>query len=118
MLFIDQRKLNNMNFRKNIINKNNINNNFNHNNQNNNNYKNTAENNQINVKKENIKQASNSNASNIIEKHQFSKHHFHYYISQLPSKMQSSPDYMFLNSLKDIFSPEIYKILIKILYFL
>ena len=81
MLFIDNKKLNNMNFRKNIINKNNINNNFNHNSQNNNNYQNTAENNQINVKKENIKQASNSNASNIIEKHQSSKHHFHHYIS-------------------------------------
>ena len=116
MLFIDNKKLNNMNFRKNIINKNNINNNFNHNSQNNNNYQNTAENNQINVKKENIKQTSNSNVSNIIEKHQSSKHHFHHYISQLPPKMQSSPDYMFLNSLKDIFSPEIYKILIKILY--
>ena len=38
MLFIDHKKLNNMNFRKNIINKNNINNNI----QNNNNYQNTA----------------------------------------------------------------------------
>jgi histone deacetylase complex regulatory component SIN3 len=37
-------------------------------------------------------------------------------MSQLPPKIQSSPDYMFLNSLKDMFSPEIYKILIKILY--
>ena len=112
MLFIDHKKLNNMNFRKNIINKNNINNNI----QNNNNYQNTAENNQINIKKENIKQTQNSNASNIIEKHQTNKHHFHHYMSQLPPKIQSSPDYMFLNSLKDMFSPEIYKILIKILY--
>ena len=112
MLFIDHKKLNNMNFRKNIINKNNINNNI----QNNNNYQNTAENNQINIKKENIKQTQNSNASNIIEKHQTNKHHFQHYMSQLPPKIQSSPDYMFLNSLKDMFSPEIYKILIKILY--
>ena len=105
MLFIDHKKLNNMNFRKNIINKNNINNNI----QNNNNYQNTAENNQINIKKENIKQTQNTNASNIIEKHQTNKHHFHHYMSQLPPKIQSSPDYMFLNSLKDMFSPEIYK---------
>ena len=52
MLFIDHKKLNAINYRKNIINKTNINNNYNiNNNQNNNiNYQTNFENNQPNIK--------------------------------------------------------------------
>ena len=38
------------------------------------------------------------------------------YYSHLSTKIQMSPDYIFFNGLKDLFPPEIYKILIKILY--
>ena len=54
LLFIDHKKINTLNFRKNIQNKNNSNNNQNHSNNNNN--QNNAENAQTNPKKENRKQ--------------------------------------------------------------
>ena len=118
MLFIDHKKLNAINYRKNIINKTNINNNYNINNtQNNNiNYQANFENNQQNIKKENKIQNKNINSSPIIEKAQANKYNYHQDINKIPTKIQSSIDYMFFNGLKDLFPPEIYKILIKILY--
>ena len=117
MLFIDHKKLNTFNFRKNIINKNNINNNnFNQNNQiNNTNYQSNVENNQVNHKKER-QLNQNINSSPTIEKHVIHKYQNQQDMNKIPPKMQSSLDYMFFNGLKQIFSPEIYKILIKILY--
>ena len=114
MLFIDYKKLNTFNFRKNIINKNNIINNTNNNQ--NNNYQNVAENNQSSTKKENRQQNQNLIQTTNNEKHQINKYHYHQYISHLPPKLHTSPDYMFLNGLKTFVSPEVYKILIKILY--
>ena len=118
MLFIDHKKLNAINYRKNIINKTNINNNYNINNtQNNNiNYQGNFENNQQNIKKENKIQNKNINSSPIIEKAQANKYNYHQDINKIPTKIQYSIDYMFFNGLKDLFPPEIYKILIKILY--
>ena len=118
MLFIDHKKLNAINYRKNIINKTNINNNYNINNtQNNNiNYQGNFESNQQNIKKENKIQNKNINSSPIIEKAQANKYNYHQDINKIPTKIQSSIDYMFFNGLKDLFPPEIYKILIKILY--
>ena len=119
MLFIDHKKLNAINYRKNIINKTNINNNYNiNNNQNNNNinYQSNFENNQSNIKKENKLQNKNINSSPVIEKNQVNKYNYHQDINKIPTKIQSSIDYMFFNGLKDLFPPEIYKILIKILF--
>ena len=117
-LFIDTKKLNTSNFRKNINNNNKINtNNEYNNNQNNNiNYQTNIENNQPSIKKENKSQNQIINESLNIEKQPVNKHHYHQDLSKIPTKMQSSIDYMFFNGLKDLFPPEIYKILIKILY--
>ena len=117
-LFIDTKKLNTLNFRKNINNNNKINtNNEYNNNQNNNiNYQTNIENNQSSIKKENKSQNQIINESPNIEKQSVNKHHYHQDLSKIPTKMQSSIDYMFFNGLKDLFPPEIYKILIKILY--
>ena len=117
-LFIDTKKLNTLNFRKNINNNNKINtNNEYNNNQNNNiNYQTNIENNQPSIKKENKSQNQIINESPNIEKQPVNKHHYHQDLSKIPTKMQSSIDYMFFNGLKDLFPPEIYKILIKILY--
>ena len=116
-LFIDTKKLNTLNFRKNINNNNKINtNNEYNNNQNNNiNYQTNIENNQPSIKKENKSQNQIINESPNIEKQSVNKHHYHQDLSKIPTKMQSSIDYMFFNGLKDLFPPEIYKILIKIL---
>ena len=121
LLFIDTKKLNTLNFRKNINNKTNTNNEYNNNNinQNNNNninYQPNIENNQQSIKKENKQQNQIINDSPNIEKHPVTKHHYHQDLNKIPTKMQSSIDYMFFNGLKDLFPPEIYKILIKILY--
>ena len=105
MLFIDYKKLNTFNFRKNIINKNNIINNTNNNQ--NNNYQNVAENNQSSTKKENRQQNQNLIQTTNNEKHQINKYHYHQYISHLPPKLHTSPDYMFLNGLKTFVSPEV-----------
>ena len=114
LLFIDAKKINTLNYRKNMMNKNNINNNSNQ--INNVNYQNSPESNQVNLKKENRQPNQIINNTSNLEKHQISKHHYYQEISHLPPKFKSSPDYTFLNSLKDMFSPEVYKILIKILF--
>ena len=114
LLFIDAKKINTLNYRKNMMNKNNVNNNSNQ--INNVNYQNSPESNQVNLKKENRQPNQIINNTSNLEKHQISKHHYYQEISHLPPKFKSSPDYTFLNSLKDMFSPEVYKILIKILF--
>ena len=114
-LFIDHKKLNTFNFRKNLINK--TNNNINQNIQGNNTiYQSNIDNNQTIPKKENKQQNHNLNSSPNIEKHQMNKFHYQQDINKIPPKMQSSLDYMFFNGLKQLFSPDIYKILIKILF--
>ena len=112
MLFIDHKKLNTFNFRKNLMNKININNNSNQANQPINSSHNTVENNNQSIKKESNKHNQNLEPSPIKEEHSISKH----YYQQSNPKMQVSPDYMLFEGLKKIFPPEIYKILIKILY--
>ena len=106
MLFIDHKKLNTFNFRKNLMNKNIVNNNTNQTIQNNIPNNNIVENAQPANKE--IRQHSPAKEEHIVT----NKHFYH----QLTPKMQSSPDYKFFNGLKEYFPPEIYKILIKILY--
>ena len=117
LIFIDHKRLNIINIKKNIINKNNINNNSNNdankkqNNKTNALDKNSTDNNQLNVKKEIRHQKIKMDLSPKKEKYQIIN-----YYSHLSPKIQMSPDYIFFNGLKDLFPPEIYKILIKILY--
>ena len=117
LIFIDHKRLNIINIKKNIINKNNINNNSNNdankkqNNKTNALDKNSTDNNQLNAKKEIRHQNIKMDLSPKKEKYQIIN-----YYSHLSPKIQMSPDYIFFNGLKDLFPPEIYKILIKILY--
>jgi histone deacetylase complex regulatory component SIN3 len=114
LIFIDHKRLNIINIKKNIINKNNINNNDANKKQNNKTNaldKNSTDNNQLNVKKEIRHQKIKMDLSPKKEKYQIIN-----YYSHLSPKIQMSPDYIFFNGLKDLFPPEIYKILIKILY--
>ena len=114
LIFIDHKRLNIINIKKNIINKNNINNNDANKKQNNKTNaldKNSTDNNQLNVKKEIRHQNIKMDLSPKKEKYQIIN-----YYSHLSTKIQMSPDYIFFNGLKDLFPPEIYKILIKILY--
>ena len=114
LIFIDHKRLNIINIKKNIINKNNINNNDANKKQNNKTNtldKNSTDNNQLNVKKEIRHQNIKMDLSPKKEKYQIIN-----YYSHLSPKIQMSPDYIFFNGLKDLFPPEIYKILIKILY--
>ena len=117
LIFIDHKRLNIINIKKNIINKNNINNNSNNdankkqNSKTNALDKNSTDNNQLNVKKEIRHQNIKMDLSPKKEKYQIIN-----YYSHLSPKIQMSPDYIFFNGLKDLFPPEIYKILIKILY--
>ena len=116
MLFIDHKKLNTINFRKNINNKNNTNSEYNNIQGNNNLYQTNIDNIQQNIKKENKQPNQNINSSPTRENPQIIKHNYHQDINKISTKMQSSLDYMFFNGLKNVFPPEIYKILIKILY--
>ena len=114
LIFIDHKRLNIINIKKNTINKNNINNNDANKKQNNKTNaldKNSTDNNQLNVKKEIRHQNIKMDLSPKKEKYQIIN-----YYSHLSPKIQMSPDYIFFNGLKDLFPPEIYKILIKILY--
>jgi len=114
MIFIDNKKLNTINYRKTFSNKNNTENTVKQNNQSSNdNIPKESENNQISETKKEIKhQNNNINLSPVKEKHQI---HYNYFSNFTP-KMQMSPEYIFFNGLKDLFPPEIYQILIKILY--
>ena len=114
LLFIDYKKINTLNFRKNI-NKNNSNNNI-QNNSNNNINQNNIENTQINQKKENRQQNQTLSPKSYDKYSSISRHHYRHDMNQLAPKIQSSPDFVFFAGLKEIFSPEIYKIIIKILY--
>ena len=114
LLFIDHKKINTLNFRKNIQNKNNSNNNQNHSNNNNN--QNNAENAQTNPKKENRQQNQSLSPKSYDKYSSINHHHYRHDMNLIPPKIQSSPDFLFFSGLKDYFSPEIYKIIIKILY--
>ena len=89
-LFIDYKKINSSNYKKNINNKN-INSN--------------------NTSSSNRNERKNYNSNN--EKHNIIKYRE---ITQSTPKIQSSPDFLFFNRLKDIFHPNIYNIIIKLLY--
>ena len=81
-LFIDHKKLNTFNFRKNLINK--TNNNINQNIQGNNTiYQSNIDNNQTIPKKENKQQNHNLNSSPNIEKHQMNKFHYQQDINKI-----------------------------------
>ena len=114
LLFIDPKKINTLNYRKNNLNKNNSNNiqnNSNHNSNQNNN-----ENAQSNQKKEN-RQQNQSLSPKSYDKYSLpSRYHYRQDMNHLPQKISSNPDFLFFAGLKDIFSPEIYKIIIKILH--
>ena len=114
MIFIDNKKLNTINYRKAFSNKNNTESTVKQNNQNSNdNIPKESDNNQIIETKKEIKhQNNNINISPVKEKHPV---HYNYFSNFTP-KMQMSPEYIFFNGLKDLFPPEIYQILIKILY--
>ena len=115
-LFIDSKKINTLNFRKNNLNKNT---NTNSNIQNNsNNVNQSIEKSQNNQKKESSQKNQNISPKSYDKYASINHHHYRQDINmnQLASKMQSSPDYMFFAGLKDFFTPEIYNIIIKILY--
>lgn len=112
MLFIDYKKLNTINYKKNLISKNNTNNNSKEKNINVNENQNVMENNQSNSKKENKTQNKNLSSTINKEKNQTNDYSFPYFAP----KIQMSPEYLFFNGLKEIFPPEIYQIIIKILY--
>ena len=112
MIFLDHKKLNTINYRKILANKNNINNLQKPNNINNNPNQNTKENNQSSIKKEYKTQNKNLDQSLNNEKNKINDYAFPYYTP----KIQMSPEYIFFNGLKEIFPPEIYEIIIKILY--
>ena len=115
LLFIDSKKISTLNFRKNILNKNNSNNNIQNN-------SNNAVNQNIIEKAQNIQKKENPQQNQSLSPKTYDKlssinhHHYRHDINQLAPKIQSSPDFVFFAGLKEIFSPEIYKIIIKILY--
>ena len=112
MLFIDYKKLNLNNYRKNLTTKNNINNDSKPNNEEDNINKDTKEKNESSIKKEN-KTENKKSDSNITKEKQMT---IDYSFPYLTPKIKMSPEYIFFNGLKEIFPPEIYEILIKILY--
>ena len=116
LLFIDSKKINTLNFRKNNLNKNTNTNSSVQNNSNNINQ--SIEKSQNNQKKENSQKSQNLSPKSYDKYTSINHHHYRHdiYMNQLTPKMQSSPDYMFFAGLKDIFTPEIYNIIIKILY--
>ena len=111
LLFIDAKKINNLNFRKS---KNSSNSNI-QNNSNNAINQNNIEKNQNIQKKESPRQNQNISPKSYDKYSSINHIHYRHDMNQLP-KIQSSPDFAFFKGLKDIFSPEIYKIIIKILY--
>ena len=114
LLFIDPKKINTLNYRKNLLNKNNPNNNI-QNNSNNNINQNNIENNKVNQKNEN-RQQNQTLSPKIYDKYQKHSQNYRHDMNQLAPKIHSSPDFLFFSGLKDFFSAEIYTILIKILY--
>ena len=116
LLFIDSKKINTLNFRKNNLNKNTNTNSSVQNNSNNINQ--SIEKSQNNQKKENSQKNQNLSPKSYDKYTSINHHHYRHdiYMNQLTPKMQSSPDYMFFAGLKEIFTPEIYNIIIKILY--
>ena len=112
MLFIDYKKLNLNNYRKNLTTKNNINNDSKPNNEEDNINKKKKKKNESSIKKENKTENKKSDSAIIKEKQMTIDYSFPY----LTPKIKMSPEYIFFNGLKEIFPPEIYEILIKILY--
>ena len=112
MIFIDNKRLNTINYRKNLSNKNSTDNTVKQNIKSNDNIVKESDNNQIDNKKENKHQNNNINLSPIKDKNPI---HYNYFPTFTP-KMPMSPEYIFFDGLKDLFPPEIYQILIKILY--
>ena len=112
MLFIDYKKLNLNNYRKNLNTKNNINNDVKQIKEEDNINKDTKEKNESSIKKEN-KTENKKSDSNITKEKQMT---IDYSFPYLTPKIKMSPEYIFFNGLKEIFPPEIYEILIKILY--
>ena len=115
LLFIDYKKINTLNFRKNILNKNNQNNSS-QNNTKNNNERNNIESSHATQRKENRQQAQSLSPKSYDKYSSKNQHNYRSNMNLLSSKMQSSPDFLFFSGLKDYFNPEIYKIIIKILY--
>ena len=115
LLFIDSKKINTLNYRKNNINKNSSNGSIQNN-------TNNAINQNNNDKNQNIQKKENQQQNQTLSPKSYDKytsinhHHYRHDSNQLMPKIQSNPDYIFFSGLKEIFSPEIYKILIKILY--
>ena len=112
MLFIDYKRLNVNNYKKNLTTKNNINNNNHQNIIESKDNKESNEKNESSVKKETKTENKKMETSNIKEKQITNDYSFPY----LTPKIKMSPEYIFFNGLKEIFPPEIYEILIKILY--
>ena len=107
LLFIDSKKINTLNYRKNLINKNNTNNNISQNN---------IESNKPNQKNETRQQNQNLSPKIYDKYSSINRHNYRHDMNQIAPKMHSSPDSAFFSGLKEIFSPEIYKTLIKILH--
>ena len=112
MLFIDYKRLNVNNYKKNLATKNNINNNNHQNIIESKDNKESNEKNESSVKKETKTENKKMETSIIKEKQITNDYSFPY----LTPKIKMSPEYIFFNGLKEIFPPEIYEILIKILY--
>ena len=115
LLFIDYKKINTLNFKKNSMNKNN-----NTNSGNNNTVPATttgAKETNIETKKD-FKQQREASPESYDKYYSSNRHHHRHDINmdQLAPKMQSSPDSVFFAGLKELFSTEIYKIVIKILF--
>ena len=114
-LFIDSKKINTLNYRKNLLNKNNSNNSI-QNNTNININQNNIESNKVSQKNE-ARQQNQSLSPKIYDKYSsISRHNYRHDMNPIAPKIHSSPDSVFFSGLKDIFSPEIYKTLIKILH--
>ena len=116
LLFIDSKKINTLNYRKNIINKNSSNSSIQNNPNNNTINQNNNDKNQNIQKKENQQQNQNLSPKSYDKYTSINHHHYRHDTNQLAPKIQSNPDYVFFSGLKELFTPEIYKILIKILY--
>ena len=115
LLFIDAKKINTLNYRKNLVNKNNSNNNI-QNNKNNSINQSNIESNKQNQKNE-TRQQNQTSSPKIYDKYSsINRHNYRHDMNQIAPKMHSSPDSAFFSGLKNIFSPEIYKTLIKILH--
>jgi len=114
MLFIDYKKLNTTNYKKSPNNKNNTNpnNEPKQNSQTNIPKQEESVNNESNKKKEDKHRNQNIEKSPTIETYTKNDYSF----SHISPKMHMSSDYIFFSGLKDFFPPEIYQILIKILY--